>query len=233
MKNFIVASSKDWHAEGYREFVQTVSGRWAYVSDKTQLLEVVNKYLPRYVFFLHWNWLVPAEVFSEHECICFHMTDVPYGRGGSPLQNLILKGHKETKLSALRMVREMDAGPVYCKRSLQLHGSAKDIYLRAGEECWEMIRWIVETEPEPEPQVGEVTIFKRRTPAESELPKSISMKNLYDFIRMLDAPTYPSAFLDYGDYRCEVSEASLRDDEVHARVIFKLRTSSGQESINE
>jgi len=37
------------------------------------------------------------------------MTDVPYGRGGSPLQNLIVRGHTETKLTALRCVRDLDA----------------------------------------------------------------------------------------------------------------------------
>lgn len=30
--------------------------------------------------------------------------------GGAPLQNLIQRGHRDTMLTALRMVREMDAG---------------------------------------------------------------------------------------------------------------------------
>ncbi len=37
-----------------------------------------------------------------------HMTDVPYGRGGSPLQNLIARGHTSTKLTAMRMTAEVD-----------------------------------------------------------------------------------------------------------------------------
>ena len=61
------------------------------------------------------------------------MTDVPYGRGGSPLQNLILAGHTETKLTALRMVNEMDGGPVYVKMPLKLEGAAQEIYIKAGE----------------------------------------------------------------------------------------------------
>ena len=56
------------------------------------------------------------------------MTDLPYGRGGSPLQNLIIRGHKKTKISALRMVNELDAGPIYFKRSLSLNGNAQKIY---------------------------------------------------------------------------------------------------------
>jgi methionyl-tRNA formyltransferase len=68
---------------------------------------------PRYVFFAHWSWKIPRAVYEAHECVIFHMTDVPFGRGGSPLQNLISRGIYETKLSALRCVEEMDAGPVY------------------------------------------------------------------------------------------------------------------------
>jgi methionyl-tRNA formyltransferase len=67
------------------------------------------------------------------------MTDVPYGRGGSPLQNLILDGQTSTMVTALRMVEEMDAEPVYDKRPMILGGRAEDIYLLAGELCWQMI----------------------------------------------------------------------------------------------
>ena len=41
------------------------------------------------------------------------MTDVPYGRGGSPLQNLIVRGYSEIKLTVLQMVKAFDAGLVY------------------------------------------------------------------------------------------------------------------------
>lgn len=70
------------------------------------------------------------------------MTDVPYGRGGSPLQNLILAGHADTQLTALKMVEEMDAGPVYAKRPLSLEGKAQDIYEKAGELSFSLNVWI-------------------------------------------------------------------------------------------
>lgn len=72
---------------------------------------------PRYIFFPHWSFVVPADLFEAHECVCFHMTDVPYGRGGSPLQSHILDGQTETNLTALRMVEEVDAVPVYTRRA--------------------------------------------------------------------------------------------------------------------
>lgn len=43
------------------------------------------------------------------------MTNLPYGRGGSPVQNLILNGHKKTIISALNVTKDLDAGDVYLK----------------------------------------------------------------------------------------------------------------------
>jgi methionyl-tRNA formyltransferase len=176
---------------------------------------------PRYVFFLHWSWLVPEEIWSRHECVCFHMTDVPYGRGGSPLQNLIMAGKKDTVLTALRMIEQMDAGPVYAKRPLSLSGRAEDIYLRAGDLSLEVIRWMIHAEPQPIPQKGSPTVFARRKPEQSRLPAEESVGGIYDRIRMLDAPTYPLAFIEHGNYRLEFSHAQLLDGELSAKVVFR------------
>ncbi len=56
------------------------------------------------------------------------MTDLPYGRGGSPLQNLIQRGHTSTMLTALRCGAGLDTGDVYLKQPLSLHGSAEEIF---------------------------------------------------------------------------------------------------------
>ena len=87
------------------------------------------------------------------------MTDLPYGRGGSPLQNLIFRGHLETKITALRCIGELDAGPVYMKRPLSLNGSASEIFLRAADVVEKMIGEIVHTEPIPEPQKASQLFF--------------------------------------------------------------------------
>jgi methionyl-tRNA formyltransferase len=50
-----------------------------------------------------------------------------------------------------------------------------------------MIEKIIAGEPTPIPQTGEVTIFKRRKPAESQIPELSSLLILHDFIGMLDA----------------------------------------------
>jgi methionyl-tRNA formyltransferase len=219
-KTYLVVGYKPWNLRIYDEVVSKYPGKWHFIGSLEQFtLDKVRTIHPRYIFFLHWSWKVPDEIVKEYECVCFHMTDVPYGRGGSPLQNLIARGHKHTKLTALKMVDEFDAGPVYLKEDLCLEsGTAEEIYLRATYQAAEMIRRIMTEEMKPVPQRGKVTVFKRRQPEASEIPELDSLPQLYDFIRMLDAEGYPHAFIRWRGFRFEFSRAALYDGRIIADV---------------
>jgi methionyl-tRNA formyltransferase len=194
------------------------------IRDAEQLTsDRIAAFAPRYVFFPHWSWKIPAAIYQTYECVIFHMTDVPFGRGGSPLQNLIALGHSETKLSALRCVAELDAGPVYAKRPLSLLGTAEEIFARAAELMEEVIAHIVADEPVPQPQAGEPVLFKRRTPEQGDLLSAASLGELHDMIRMLDAEGYPHAFLEVGGLRLEFTRASRSHDHVRADVRISLK----------
>ncbi|MGC1787917.1 MAG: hypothetical protein WA718_14340 [Terriglobales bacterium] len=196
-----------------------MAGEWHYIAKREQLsLENFLELHPRYAFFLHWSWKVPPEILDEVECVCFHMTDVPYGRGGSPLQNLIIRGHRHTKLTALKMTSEFDMGPVYLKRNLSLEGGAEEIYLRACTLSADMIKQIVQDEMDPVPQTGVPVNFRRRKPEESQIAKIDSLEQLHDLIRMLDAEGYPRAFLSHAGYRFEFSRSALYDGRIVADV---------------
>ena len=177
------------------------------------------------IFFPHWSWKIPPAVHEHFECIIFHMTDVPFGRGGSPLQNLIIRGFTETRISALQCVEELDAGPIYLKRSLSLGGTAEEILLRADRAIEDMIVEIATSRPEARPQLGEVTHFARRRPKDGDLSAISDLQRVHDVIRMLDADGYPPAFIDIGDLRLEFSRSSLRHGEVVADVSIRVRSS--------
>jgi methionyl-tRNA formyltransferase len=218
-KKYLVLGCKPWNHRLFDESLRRLPGRWMYVDSEEGLtLDFIRKLSPRYIFSFHWSWRVPEQIVKRFECVCFHMTDVPYGRGGSPLQNLIVRGHRDTKLTALRMTSELDAGPVYLKRSLSLEGGAEEIYLRACSLSAEMIQQIVQDETQPLPQTGEPVNFRRRKPEESQIARLDSLENLHDFIRMLDAEGYPRAFLSHAGYRFEFSRSALYDGRIMADV---------------
>jgi methionyl-tRNA formyltransferase len=189
------------------------------------LPERLRQLQPQFVFFPHWSWRIPEETYLGFECVIFHMTDLPYGRGGSPLQNLIVRGHRETMLSALKCVRELDAGPIFLKRPLPLTGTAEEIFQRAALLMEEMLVEIVRRKPVPEPQQGEPVAFVRRVAADGNIALAKTTEQIYDFIRMLDADGYPPSFLDIGDLHLEFTAARLEADAVEARVRIRKKQS--------
>lgn len=227
---YLVATIKPWNIAVFHRHAPSLPGTWHLIDDPRDLtLDAVERFRPRYLFFPHWSWRVPSEILEAAECVCFHMTDVPYGRGGSPLQNLIARGHSETNMSALRMIEELDAGPVYLKHSLGLSGRAQEIYERAAEAIFAMIAEIVREEPVPVPQEGAAVYFERRTPKMSRLPAEGTPLSLYDHVRMLDAETYPRAFLEHGAFSLAFDRAELTGECLTARVTITSSTGNVEE----
>ena len=216
---YVLATSRAWH-EPMAARLQEKLGRTVTLINRKQDLKPqrLSSLDPRYVFFPHWSYIIPAEIYERYECVVFHMTDLPLGRGGSPLQNLIGRGIYETKLSALRCVAEVDSGPVYLKRPLSLHGNAEEIYLRAGRLTEEIILEIVNTNPHPQPQTGEVRTFSRRKPSESRIDRPQSLVKLFDHIRMLDAEGYPHAFVELDRFRYVFTRAAMKNGRIIADV---------------
>lgn len=191
-----------------------------YVKDKLTLsVDLLKKINPKYIFFPHWSYIIPAEIYDNFNCVIFHMTDVPFGRGGSPLQNLISRSIYQTKISAIRCGAEIDGGEVYLKRDFSLkEGSALELYIKAGEIVSEMIDEIIEKNPKPIPQQGNVVKFNRRPPQESNIANVENIETVHDYIRMLDAPGYPHAFFINNGIKFSFSNSKLENGKVFANV---------------
>lgn len=201
--------------------------KFVYFSNPGDLTEEsLSVIQPDYVFFPHWSYIIPERIYSNFECVIFHMTDLPFGRGGSPLQNLIARGIYETKISAFRCERELDSGPIYCKRPLSLYGTAEEIYIRVADIIADMIKWIIQNCPEPTSQDGEGCYFSRRRTEESNVESINDIKMLYDYIRMLDAEGYPRAFLETEHFRLEFERASFKGEYIKADVMIRIKNNN-------
>lgn len=220
---YAVASDRRWNSKTFEALRLRTGKRFLPITRPEELsFEHLREMSVSAVFFPHWSHVIPAEVYERFECVVFHMTDLPYGRGGSPLQNLIVRGHENTQITALRCVGELDAGPVYLKRPLNLNGAAEEIYLRADKIIQSMIGQIVKDFPTPMAQEGEVVVFKRRRPEQGDWSQARDLDAAFDHIRMLDAQGYPPAFLEVGRFRLEFSRACRRSDAVIADVRITL-----------
>lgn len=214
MRNYVLVSSKEWHIDLFSALCKRKGEKWNIIQNKSDFnSENLSSLNPSKVFIPHWSHIIPEDVFNQFECIVFHMTDLPYGRGGSPLQNLIVRGHKSTMISALRVNEGIDTGDIYLKKSLDLSGTAQVIFERTVPIIESMIQEILDKNLQPSPQKGEPTLFKRRKPKESNIEDLSDLTDVYDHIRMLDAPGYPKAFLETEHFKLEFTSANYCDNE--------------------
>ena len=232
LRPLLLLSSRPWN-EGLADRLSAALERAVHsISKPAELrLESLEALDPEWIFVPHWSHLIPEAIWSRWPTVIFHMTDLPYGRGGSPLQNLIQRGHTSTVLTGLACSAELDAGPIYCKEPLSLHGSAEEIFLRADALIEGMIFAIVKNRPEPQPQQGKPVLFSRRMPEQSNLAglPAGDLVTWFDHIRMLDAEGYPHAFLDTHGVRLEFRRVSRRSDGLHADVVIKAIPSSASD----
>ncbi len=224
----LLTTIKSWNIINGKSFIEKdAENDWEMITDnKDFTLERVREINPKYILVPHWSWMIPREIWANYETVVFHPADLPFGRGGTPIQNQIIRGIYNVKLSALRVNGEIDGGPIYLKEDFDIsYGNADNILSRASEIYFNiMIPRIINEKIVPQPQTGEVVKFSRRKPQESNLESignQASPRQVYDFIRMLDGEGYPRAYLPFNQGRIELYGASLNGSKLESRVEFK------------
>ncbi|WP_101230495.1 hypothetical protein [Colwellia sp. 75C3] len=83
MNNYLVATIHPWNIEQYNQYSTTIEGNWKLITEPSTLTpELVKAFNPDFIFFPHWSWKVSKEIYQHYPCVCFHMTDLPFGQGG-------------------------------------------------------------------------------------------------------------------------------------------------------
>lgn len=212
MKTYVLLTEKEWHSDLLSKLRDTIPANWIHISSRDKFSkDVLAELSPEKIFIPHWSYVIHQDIYQTFECVLFHMTDLPYGRGGSPLQNLILRNKKTTKISAIRVSEGLDTGPVYNKASLSLKGTAEEIFIRASGVIYRLIKQIINKNLTPHPQSGEPIYFKRRKPADSNIASLESLDQVYDYIRMVDCEGYPKAYIETETLRIEFTNAGIEN----------------------
>ena len=162
-------------------------------------IQNVKKLNPSKILFYGWSWIVPEDIINNYECFMLHPSDLPKYRGGSPIQNQILDGLTESKLTLFKMTENMDDGPIYGKLDLSLKGEIKDIFKRLEINGYKLTEMLINDECIPYLQNdNEASYCKRRKPEESEITIEDLTNHdgnyLFNKIRCLTDP-YPNAFI--------------------------------------
>ena len=213
MRKFILLTEKPWHDDLFKTLSARRGEIWMRISkSKDFTIDTLKEYKPEKIFIPHWSYIISNEIWRNYDCVIFHMTDVPFGRGGSPLQNLIVRGFKNTKISAIKANEGIDTGDVYLKSDLDLTGTAKEIFKRSVPLIQKMISSIIDFELKPAPQKGEAVEFTRRKPEQSDISALKYISDVYDHIRMMDCDDYPKAFLETAYFKYEFTDCEVASD---------------------
>ena len=166
-----------------------------------------------YVFFPHYSKLVPKDFLTRNLCVGFHVGNLPKDRGGSPIQNKILRGEYKTFVNAFQLDTSIDGGPVYDQIAIDLEfGNITQILESLAEVISEMIMKIINGRTIPREQPNFPIRFHRLNRQDSEVDfNNLTLKQIYDRIRMVDGLDYPRATLGGLSKILSLSNAKLVD----------------------
>jgi methionyl-tRNA formyltransferase len=129
--------------------------------------------------------LIPKELLDRALWLNVHPSLLPRWRGAAPVERAIMAGDAETGVSIIRLVEELDAGPVGAIRSFPIgpDDDAGAVFTRAAELAPELIDEALEGAFRE--QEGEVSYAEKIGPADREVDWSWPPDQLHNRIRAL------------------------------------------------
>ena len=130
--------------------------------------------------------LIPPALLDRANWLNVHPSTLPRWRGAAPVERAIMAGDEEGGVSVIRLVEELDAGPVGAWHDLWLGGdtTAGDVFGEVARLAPDLIDEALANDSF-DPQTGEPTYAEKIGPADRELDWSRPAKELHDRIRAL------------------------------------------------
>lgn len=130
--------------------------------------------------------------------IVIHASDLPKGKGFSPLQWQILEGKDSIVLTLFHAVKELDAGDYYLKEMLRFEGHElmEELHDKMGVKINEMAEKFIHNINilKPKKQIGNSTYYPKRTIENDKLDMNKSITELFNHFRIANNDEYPLYF---------------------------------------
>ena len=167
-------------------------------------------------FYLSVGRIVPQNVRAKftHNLVV-HESDLPRGKGWSPMTWQILDGASHITLTLFEAENKVDSGRIYAQRTVELRGTELVDEWRELQAdatfllCMDFVRDYPQSLAAGRLQQGEESLYPRRTPEDSQLDPHKTIAEQFDLLRVVDNDRYP-AFFDYRGqrYMLKVSKAA-------------------------
>jgi methionyl-tRNA formyltransferase len=130
--------------------------------------------------------LIPDELLDQALWLNVHPSLLPRWRGAAPVERAIMAGDEETGVSIIRLVPELDAGPIGAQSRFPIapDDDAGAVFERAVAVTPDLVDAALDSE-DFRPQEGEVTYAEKIRAADRELDWSRPAEELHNRIRAL------------------------------------------------
>lgn len=185
-----------------------------------------------YIIVAAYGKILPQIVLNapKKDCLNVHASLLPKYRGASPIHAAILHGEQKTGASIMRVVKELDAGPVYMKKELDILSEdttetlTKKLAELGGEALIEAIQKIENENLKPVEQNHEQASYAPK------LDKSLTKidwtkSNLEIFNQIRAFLPWPVAETELAGKRLRIFKASLLSGQTQAEPGTILHTS--------
>lgn len=155
-------------------------------------------------FFLGCTKLASKDILEKSKKnLVVHESDLPNGKGFSPLTWHILEGCNTIPVCLIEINDQVDSGNIIYKEVIEFEGHELNPELKAkqGEKTIELcLKYLNEPKcPVGQNQTGEPSYFKRRRPEDSKLNIDQSLREQFNLLRVVDNQRYPAYFELHGN----------------------------------
>lgn len=143
------------------------------------------------------NLTPPAVLARSKKNLVAHASDLPKGRGFSPMTYMILEGKNDIPLCLLEMAESADAGPIVFKESIKYEGHELlgELQQKLGQAQVDIcLKYLSENMPDGVAQNGEPSFYKRRKPEDSKIDPNKTISEQFNQFRVADNEKYPVYF---------------------------------------
>ncbi|MBU0729462.1 MAG: UDP-glucuronic acid dehydrogenase [Proteobacteria bacterium] len=171
------------------------------------------------LFLISCHEIIGLDIRSMYQkTLVIHASDLPRGRGWSPLVWQILEGHNCITVSLLEAEDAVDSGKIWTQKKMYLEGH--ELYNEINDQLFQieldLLSFAVDNLQSIKPrqqEVSEATYYTRRNPGQSKLDTMKSIADQFDLLRISDPQRYP-AFFDFAGhrYKIEISKITIEEE---------------------
>jgi methionyl-tRNA formyltransferase len=188
-------------------YIQELTLDWLAAGHRVQWVHDPSKLLPGdFCFYLGCGQIVSRNTLTQyHHNLVVHESELPKGRGWSPLTWQILEGKNRVPITLFEATEKVDSGVIYAQDWMEFDGGEliDELRLTQAKATIRLCKNFVNKYPqicrEAREQVGDSSFYLHRREADSELDPSQTIEAQFDLFRVVDNQRYPAFFYFNGN----------------------------------